>query len=51
MEFLENTRVGRIPGLAIFGAVEEESDLEEIGLWADYEVELEENEEGGPGPP
>ena len=43
--------MGQIPGLAIFGVVEEESNLDEIGLWADYKVELEENQEGRLGPP
>ena len=33
LEFLEDTRVGRVPGLALMGVVEEESDLEELELW------------------
>ena len=49
--FLEDTRVGRMPGLALFGVQEEESDLEEIVLWSeDEEGPGSENEEGGPGP-
>ena len=34
LEFLADTRVGRKPGLALFGVEEEVSDLEEIALWA-----------------
>ena len=49
MEFLEDTRVGRMPGL---GVVEEESELDEIEFWPrSEECEWLENEEGWPGPP
>lgn len=52
LEFLESTRVGRMPGLALFGAVEDESDLEEINLEPSQEGwDGLEEEEGGPGPP
>ena len=51
LEFLEKTRVGRMPGLALRGVEEEESDLEEIELWRDEEEPSSEGEEGGPGPP
>ena len=52
LEFLGDTRVGRIPGLALFGVVEEESDLEEIVLWAEEDEGSEEGGGGsGPGPP
>ena len=48
----EGTRAGRIPGLALFGVQEEESDLGEIVLrLKDGEGPGSENEEGGPGPP
>ena len=52
LEFLEDTRVGRMPGLALFGVQEEESDLEEIVLWSEDEKGPgSENEEGEPDPP
>ena len=52
LEFLEGTRVGRMPGLALMGVMEEESDLEDIVLWpAEGEGSEEESEESGPGPP
>ena len=51
LELLEDTRVWKMPGLALFG-VQEESDPEEIVLWSeDEEVPGSDNEEGGPGPP
>ena len=41
-----------MPGLALLGVEEEESDLEEIEMWLDQEDELgSEGEEPGPGPP
>ena len=44
--------MGKIPGLALFGVEEEESDLEEITLWADEDEGLgEESGESGPGLP
>lgn len=55
--FLEDTGVGRIPGLALLGVAEEEEELGEIDLWPEAEEwegseeEGEEGEEGGPGPP
>ena len=49
---LENTRVGKMPGLALLGVEEEESDLEEIEMWLGEEDELgRKGEEGGPRPP
>ena len=49
---MEDTRVGKMPGLALFG-VQEKQDLEEIVLWSEGEEgpgSGSENE-GGPGPP
>ena len=40
-----------MPGLAIFGVQEEESDLEEIELVAQDEGSGSDNEEDWPGPP
>ena len=52
LEFLADTRVGRMPGLALFGVEEDESDLEEIALWAEEdEGSGEDSEESGPDPP
>ena len=51
LEFLEKTRVGKMPGLALRGVEEEESDLGEIGMWLDKDEPDIEGEEGGPGPP
>ena len=50
LDFLRDTRVGRLPGLACFGVMEDETgrDLE---LWAEDESSGNEGEEGGPGPP
>ena len=50
LDFLRNTRVGRLPGLAMFDIMEDESgrDLE---LWAEEESPESEGDEGGPGPP
>lgn len=51
LESLEDTRVGRMPGLALMGVAEEKSELEEIELWPESERERLEDEEGEPGPP
>ena len=52
LEFLEKTRVGRMPGLALLVGGEEESDLEEVEMWPETEdMPGSEGEEGGPGPP
>ena len=49
--FLRDTRVGRMPGLAMYGFQGEESDLEEIDLVASEAGSDSNNEEDGPGPP
>ena len=52
LKFLEDTKVGRIPGLALMGVAEEEEESEEIVLWPEEdEGPGEESEECGPGPP
>ena len=51
LEFLEKPRVERMPGLALRGVEEEESDLEEIEMWLDKDELGGGGEEGGPGPP
>ena len=51
LDFPRDTRVGRIPGLALFGFQGEESELEEIELVAQEEGLGSDNEEDGPGPP
>ena len=51
LEFLEATRVGKMPGLALFGVQEEESELGEIALFDRGEGSGSDNEEDGPGPP
>ena len=48
---MRDTRVGKMPGLALFGFQGEESDLEEIELVASEEGSESDNEENGPGPP
>ena len=50
LDFLRDTRVGKMPGLELHGVREDElgRDME---LWADEESSAEEEEEGGPGPP
>ena len=50
LDFLRDTRVGRMPGLACFGIMDDGTgrDLE---LWAEDESSGNEGEEGGPGPP
>ena len=50
LDFLRTTRVGRLPGLVMFGIMEEESGTG-LELWADSENPEEEGNEGGPGPP
>ena len=42
--------MGRMPGLALFGVQEEESELEEIELVAQGEGPGSDSEEDGPGP-
>ena len=56
LEFLEDTRVGRMPGRVIFagGPDVDENDLEEIVMWAPEEEgagNSEISEEDGPNPP
>ena len=54
LAFLVDTRVGRVPGLALMGVAEDESELGEIDLWPQTEEEGwsgKSEEEGGPGPP
>ena len=51
LDFLRNTGVGRMPGLALFGYQGEEPDLEEIELVVPEEGWGSDNEEDGPGPP
>ena len=51
LELLEDTKVGKMLGLALFGVQEEESEVGELVLWSeDEEGPGNENEEGGPGP-
>ena len=58
LEFLEDTRVGRIPGRVLLAGEPdlEEDEMEEVGLWAPEEVERldiseSSEEKDGPGPP
>ena len=51
LEFLRDTRVGKMPGLALYGFQGEEADLGEIELVASEEGSDTEGEEDGPGPP
>ena len=52
LEFLEDMRMGKMPGLALFGVQEGKPDLEKIVLWSeDEEGPGSENEEGGSGLP
>ena len=54
LEFLGGARVGRMPGMALFGVEEDEERLDQIELWAQAEEEGwsgESEEEGGPGLP
>ena len=57
LEFLEDTRVGRVPGRVLLtgGPDVGEDDLQEIVLWAPEGGEAESSEdseeEDGPGPP
>ena len=50
LDFLRDTRVGKMPGLELYGVRESElgRDLE---LWADDESLDDEEDEGGPGLP
>ena len=50
LDFLRGTRVGRLPGLATFGVMEDEAGAD-LELWAGNESAEEEGSEGGPGPP
>ena len=50
LDFLRDTRVGRLPGLAMYGVMEEDSGGE-IELWAEEESSENEGEEGGSAPP
>ena len=49
--FLRDTRVGEMPGLALFGFQGSEEDLQEIDLWPEDEAGSGSEGEGGPGPP
>ena len=43
-----------MPGLALLGVADDESELGDIELWAEEEMEVricESEQEGGPGPP
>ena len=56
LEFLEDTRVGRMPSQILLagGRVEDEDDLEVLELWPqeeEAEISEESEEEDGPGPP
>ena len=51
LDFLRDTRVGRMPGLAMDGFQGEESDLEEIELVASEAGSDSDNEEDGPARP
>ena len=50
LDFLRDTSVGRMPGLAMYG-VREEDLGREVELWAEEESLESEGEEGVPGPP
>ena len=50
LDLLRDTRVGRMPGLGLYGVREDELG-KDVELWADEESSAEEEEEGGPGPP
>ena len=55
LEFLEDTRVGRMPGRVLVGGPDlGEEEMEEVELWAPEEEEgsdISSEEEDGPGPP
>lgn len=54
LDFLRNTKTGRMPGQALLVAEVEEEDLDEIDLWpraGEGDWDGESREEGGPGPP
>ena len=50
LDFLLDTRVGKMPGLELYGVREDELGRE-MELWADEESSAEEEDEGGPGLP
>ena len=50
LEFLRDTRVGRMPGLELYGVREEELGSG-LDLWAGEESSGDEGDEGGPAPP
>ena len=51
LDFLRDTKVGRMPGLELYGVREDELG-KEVELWAEEESPAEEDEEEeGPGPP
>ena len=53
LDFLRDTRVGKMPGLEIYG-IQEDRLGREVELWAEDEDASDEDhdkEEGGPGPP
>ena len=50
LDFLRDTRVGRLPRLADCGVMEDGAG-EDLELWAESEGSDSEGEEGGPGPP
>ena len=55
LEFLEDTRVGRVPGRVLFagGPDLDEKEMEELELWATDEgggSDISSEEEDGPGP-
>ena len=49
LDFLRDTRVGKVPGLALYGVMKEDLGRE-VELWAEEESAGSEGEEGGPGP-
>lgn len=53
LEFLDDTRVGRVPSLALLGMERDEEELGEIELWpqAGEDWSGESGEEGGFSPP
>ena len=50
LDFLRDTRVGRMLGLALYGVMKEDLGRE-VELWAEEESLESEGEEGVPGPP
>ena len=51
LEFLGDTRVGQMPGLALFGAERVEERLDEVELWPQAGGDRKPGEDDGPGPP